>query len=181
MAYYRIGVDVSQLEALARKFPGVKWIVNRAERRTLELIMQMLLNLAVDITHRKELSNTGAYVTSLGTEVRGTPTNFRGILTPAARHGYFVEHGRKPGKMPPRDAIELWVKRKLGITNQRDVESVAYLVRRAIGAKGTIKRFGYKGGEVLADTVKQGRPKIQKMWADMGTWLDAQITQQLSQ
>jgi hypothetical protein len=141
----------------------------------------MLLSLAVDITHRKELVNEGTFVASLGTEVRGTPTNFRGILTPAARHGYWVEHGRKPGKMPPQDAIELWVRRKLGISNDRDVQSVAYLVRRAIGARGTIKRFGYGGGEVLQDTLKEGRPRIHQMWSDMGNWLYSQITAHLSQ
>jgi hypothetical protein len=44
-----------------------------------------------------------------------------------------VETGRAPGRMPPSAPLELWVSRKLGITDP----SVVYLIRRAIGRRGT--------------------------------------------
>lgn len=43
-----------------------------------------------------------------------------------------VEHGRAPGRMPPIAPIQLWVNRKLG-----GDRSVAFLVARAIGRRGT--------------------------------------------
>jgi len=43
-----------------------------------------------------------------------------------------VETGRAPGKMPPYAPIALWVSRKLG-----GDESVIFLIRRAIGRRGT--------------------------------------------
>lgn len=45
-----------------------------------------------------------------------------------AKYAWYVHEGRKPGKMPPIDAVESWAKRK-GID--------PFLVARAIGRKGT--------------------------------------------
>ena len=44
-----------------------------------------------------------------------------------------VEHGRAPGRMPPIGPIELWLRRKAGVTDR----SAAFLVARAIGRRGT--------------------------------------------
>lgn len=44
-----------------------------------------------------------------------------------------VEEGRAPGRMPPMAPIELWLRRKAGINSR----SVAFLVARAIGRRGT--------------------------------------------
>ena len=175
-----IRVDTSQIEALAQLFPVARSAIDYKVRRTLALIMELLLNIAVDITVTKDLVNSGQYLNSLTTEVRGTRTNFRGILTPGAAHGYYVEHGRRPGKAPPPDAIQLWVRRKLGINDDREVKSVAFLIGRAIAERGTIKRFGYGGGDVLKDTLTRGRPQVERLWREMGHNLAREIMQVLS-
>ena len=61
-----------------------------------------------------------------------------------------VESGRAPGRMPPYAPIALWVARKLG-----GDESVIYLVRRAIGRRGT------KGAGMFAKGFAQGLPRVQ--------------------
>ena len=57
----------------------------------------------------------------------------------------FIEDGRKPmtGKMPPEDAIIKWMRKKHIASSNRNIRSVAFLIRRAIW------RDGYKARPVL--------------------------------
>jgi hypothetical protein len=50
-----------------------------------------------------------------------------------------IEHGRRPGKRPPRDPIAQWARRRLGLS-ETEAMSVAFLVARAIGRRGLIGR-----------------------------------------
>ncbi len=50
-------------------------------------------------------------------------------------YGFYVEFGRKGGRPPPPEVIELWVRRKLGLSED-EAEEAAFLVARAIGLKG---------------------------------------------
>ena len=52
-------------------------------------------------------------------------------------YGWFVEHGRGPGKRPPPQVLNLWVKRKLGIGDEKQISQAAFLIGRKIGLKGT--------------------------------------------
>lgn len=58
----------------------------------------------------------------------------------------FVEYGRGPGKMPPIDVIEQWIKIKPVIPepiNGRvpDTRQLAFLIARKIGREGTVGRY----------------------------------------
>jgi len=55
---------------------------------------------------------------------------------PADAYGLFVETGTRP-HFPPPAAIEGWVRRRLGITNDRQVREVAFLIGRKIARSGT--------------------------------------------
>ncbi len=58
------------------------------------------------------------------------------VFNPSA-YGLPVELGRGAGKrQPPSSALELWVRRKLGVPDNR-VKSVAFLIARKIGRQGT--------------------------------------------
>jgi len=61
-----------------------------------------------------------------------------------------VETGRAPGRMPPAAPLELWVSRKLGISDP----GVVYLIRRAIGRRGT------KGAGMFAKGYRDGLPRV---------------------
>lgn len=67
-----------------------------------------------------------------------------------------LEHGRRPGKMPPMAPIKLWVARKLGGDKR-----VAFLVARAIGRRGT-KGAGMfaKGAEVARASAAKRMPAL---------------------
>lgn len=79
---------------------------------------------------------TQANVTSVARAIEGR------VFNPTS-YGMVVELGRTPGKAaPPSSALELWVRRKLGVPENR-VKSVAFLVARKIGKRGTkaVKMF----------------------------------------
>ena len=78
-----------------------------------------------------------------------------GISIFAEGYGTFVEEGRGPGKMPPRNKILEWVKAK-GLTSSNvkykrlnRPKDIAWMIARSIAEKGTIERFGYQGSKFI--------------------------------
>lgn len=57
------------------------------------------------------------------------------IFTPA--HVQFAKYGRGPGKRPPMDAIEQWVKYEGIIIGNLSQKGTAYVIAKSIGDKGT--------------------------------------------
>jgi hypothetical protein len=159
-------IDYEELENLIAKIAESDKVIDRIIKRDGPLMLQLLLSIAKKLTHEKELVNTGAYLSGLQVSrfVGGVGMGYRGMVMPTAGHSWYVERGRNPGKWPPEEAIELWVRRKLGLSDDQEVKSVTFLVRRAIGEMGTIKRFGYKGGEIIKETVTQGRRQVEQVW-----------------
>lgn len=52
-------------------------------------------------------------------------------------YAYYVEFGRRPGKWPPKQPIEDWVKKRGLASTEKDIKGVAFVIRRKIGKKGT--------------------------------------------
>jgi hypothetical protein len=163
---FDVELEAGELEEVLRRFPQVERMVDRRIRAAMERMLAYLQQKAVRITHEKDLVNSGAYVGSLETKIRGwgRGVRMRGQVGPTVAHGEPVERGRKAGKWPPPGPIELWVRRKLGINNDAQVRAVGFLIARAIATKGTIARFGYKGGEVMEETAEQGERRVRNMW-----------------
>lgn len=80
-----------------------------------------------------------------------TPLMAEGEVFMTEPYGPPLEFGRQPGKMPPVDAIEYWVRRKLGIMDDREARSTAYVIARAIGRRGTVGRFMFQLGLSAAE------------------------------
>jgi len=75
-----------------------------------------------------------------------------GINIFAEDYGIFVEEGRGPGKMPPRNKILEWVEsRNLQSINPKykRPKDIAWMIARSIAEKGTIQRFGYQGSKFI--------------------------------
>lgn len=170
-----IELDASELEEVVRRLPEVERLVGRKLRGTMERMLAFLLQKAVAITHSKDLVNSGAYVGSLQTEIRGMGLDLHGRMGPTVTYGEPVERGRGPGRFPPRGPIELWVRRKLGVSGDDEVRAVGFLVARAIATRGTIARFGYGGGKVIETTRKEGEGKVLGMWRGAVTELVKEI------
>lgn len=57
-----------------------------------------------------------------------------------------LEDGRPPGKMPPRESIKSWIE-AVGLVSDLPADSLAYLIARSIGQKGTLlwQQGGHSG------------------------------------
>ena len=93
-----------------------------------------------------------------------------------------VEHGRKPGKMPPIAPIMDWIMRK-GIPlkgkglKKNQAKSMAFGIAKNIAKKGTIKRFGYKGSNFIKDASSKETPNfIKSLTEAMGKDIKFDIT-----
>lgn len=87
---------------------------------------------------------SGTMSASLGYRIEGL------TLTIFSSEKYFtvLETGRKPGKRPPLDVIEEWVKQK-PIISDISTRSLAFLIARKIGEEGSLlHRQGGKSGVI---------------------------------
>ena len=73
----------------------------------------------------------------------------------------FIEEGRKPqtGKMPPEIAIIKWMRRKHIVSSNKNIRSVAILIRRAIW------RDGYNARPVIK-TLSDKTDVLWDKWAE---------------
>ena len=73
----------------------------------------------------------------------------------------FIEEGRKPktGKMPPEGAIIKWMRKKHIVSSNRNIRSVAFLIRRAIW------RDGYNARPVIK-TLSDRTDVLWDKWAE---------------
>lgn len=85
------------------------------------------------------------------------------VFLNTSAHGSIVERGRRPGRWPPREAIERWVRRKFRLRlsemsrrggREAQVRSIAFAVARKIA------RVGIPGKHVLARTEKRLTPIV---------------------
>lgn len=85
-----------------------------------------------------------------------------GSLTGSVRafeYSQQLETGRKPGKFPPRDEIERWIKEKgiaARIENDISISSLAFLISRKIAREGW-DRKNYGGVDLISEVATPER------------------------
>ena len=80
----------------------------------------------------KNLNDTQKASDSLSYVVEGNTLKIEGL-----KRVLFLEYGRRAGTFPPVDVLREWVRRKLGITDKKEINRVAFLIGRKIKEKGT--------------------------------------------
>jgi len=80
----------------------------------------------------------------------------KGVLASPVVYSSVMEYGRRPGKFPPPGPMQLWVRRKLRISNQKDIRSIAFLVSRKIA------RAGIEGRHMFDKGIKAGWPRAKR-------------------
>lgn len=159
-------IDPSEVEAFVKEMAGAREIVNAELLDAMDASLSTLEELAADET---PVGATGHARQSIGTRVRGEPPNFRGEVVMGARYGEPLERGRRPGAWPPRAAIALWVRRKLQVAEE-EVESVAFLIQRAIGQRGTA------GAAMFYKAFERGYPTVLRLWREVPGRIVGRVT-----
>lgn len=102
-----------------------------------------------EVVQRTPVGVTGLLRSSISARIEGQPlTSLRGIIATPSFYAPPVEYGRRPGRMPPPAALRLWAQRVLGDA------SLAFVVARAIGRRGTRGRFMFREG------FRAARPRV---------------------
>ena len=76
------------------------------------------------------------------------------IVGVSAPHAAFMEYGRRPGRMPPAQPIEDWVRQKFSLSSETEIKSLAFVIRRSIAQNGIAPRqFFAKAWDRSTDTM----------------------------
>jgi len=153
MSLLDITFDVSEIYAFAAELEGVTPFVNAEVLDAMDASLSIWKTYAADETP----VSSGAARQSIESVIHGQPPNFHGEVVMGVKYGLPLERGRRPGKWPPRDAIALWVRRKLGVPEDK-VQQVAFLIQRAIGQRGT------KGAAMFYKAYERGYSPIMRIW-----------------
>lgn len=135
----QVTIDTTELNKLIAQFPAL------TSAAVAEL--DKALTMALVVTEGEVIKRTPKGVSGhlqqswQTTQAHTSPTAAMGAVVSNWPYAAAVEYGRKPGKMPPVDAIELWVRRKLQIDDDKRARSVAFVIARAIGRRGTVGRY----------------------------------------
>lgn len=103
---------------------------------------------------------SGDWEKSLEDEVTEANYKYTGTIS-GANYTYWMEHGRKPGKFPPRNAILKWINDKGIIAEGISKNSLAFLIARKIANEGTRVRPG-----IVSDVITQQR--VQDLYDKIG-------------
>jgi hypothetical protein len=116
---------------------------------------------------RTPVGVSGDLARTFSTNVVKGQRAIKGELTNPMIYALPIEKGRRSRKMPPPDHLELWVRRVLGLSDDKEVRSVAFLVARAIGKRGGFHpdfRVGPKGARMVEKGLSAAEPTIQRLF-----------------
>lgn len=102
--------------------------------------------------------NTGILRQGVQTSITGSGTEIVGKVFDPVAYAMPVEMGSRP-HFPPIAPLQLWVRRKLGITDERESRSVAFLIARAISKRGT------KAAEFFKRGIDAGRGQAETLFS----------------
>lgn len=152
-----LGIDYNDMLAFAEDMDGAKRIIDDA--------MLARMQKSLDAFQQAVMVETPVGVSgnlrgSLSTYIEGVSLDWTGTLTTALVYGESVEFGRKPGRMPPPQALELWVVRKWGI-DPANAMGVSWALARHIAAHGTKGAFMFQKG------FDNALPAVMRLWDDL--------------
>lgn len=112
------------------------------------------------------LKASGSYADELEPSVEGDK-----LIMYGAFHSQFMEHGREPGKFPPRKAIEEWIENKKSLPSifKEKKSQFAFLIARKIAKEGIKVPNTHNAGGVITSVVEDFlATDIQMMLDELG-------------
>ncbi len=135
---------------------------------TTDAMLQAVLIVQNAVAQRTPVGVTGDARSNIKQDIYGRALDAEGIFgmvyMPAAiTYGKPLEYGSRP-HFPPPKALELWVKRVLGVPDEQ-VKGVAFLVARKIaGQSPTGKKGGTKGAHMFEKGWEASEQYVNDIW-----------------
>jgi hypothetical protein len=168
-----ISIDVSSLERAARRFEEGPQIL--AEE------MNRAMNMSLDVIEQVVAEETPVGVTesargSIAKEIFGVPLtdDYYGIVEMTVLYSYYLENGRAKGKMPPPQALELWVSRKWGLSG-KEARDAAWGLAYYIGHGSKKGPGGTKGAHMFARGWATTKPIVEGIWQKLPERFNARM------
>ncbi len=154
---------VFDVEGLNQILMGMESIQQAAEAEARDSLEFALTTIRQAVQVRTPV-NFGHLRGSIDYDIYGKGVSLTGVVATPLMYGYYVEYGRRPGRMPPvTEAIELWARRKGIRFPGKTLHQTAFIIARAIARKGTkghhMFRDGFKAVEDKVRAFMRGLPE----------------------
>lgn len=119
-----------------------------------DLLSQFLEAIKQDVIAEQQRQNkiaSGESIRSYEVVTEGNELYTVGQLK-ASNYWDFIENGRGPGKFPPLERIQQWIKEKGIESDLRKIKSLAYVIGKKIAEKGTNQYDQGPAGLLMAAT-----------------------------
>ena len=83
-----------------------------------------------------------------------------GLVISTAEYSQAVHEGRRPGRRPPTEPLQLWAVRKLGLSGD-EAWSAAFAIQRKIGKEGT------EANPFMTRALERSETDIARIWKDV--------------
>lgn len=134
---------------------------DRTPKETRQLVSKIVIIAQSEIQDETPTGAFGFLKGSYDTQVQQRGNTTRGaVINPQPYHDP-VEDGRRPGRRPPTAALVPWVAVRLGVPIEFR-QAVAFLVARAIGARGT------EGAQMVESGWEATRTRVRPMLRKSG-------------
>lgn len=135
--------------------------------RELSVAMEKSLDLLKGQVKVRTPVNTGKLADAINHGITSQFPNLVGFVgaPPGVPYAIVIEKGRKPGTMPPVDAIALWAVRKLGLSPE-EAESAAWGIAKNIQKRGFSPKFkvGPTGAKMFEKGLEASEPHINQLF-----------------
>jgi len=162
-----LDIDLTGLEAAVAELESFPALLGRELTTAMESSLQTLER---EVASRTPV-NTGQLRSSIGHSIVSPFPDLVGQVGTPKEYGIVMEYGRKPGsRMPPVDAIQYWVVRKLQLSAD-EAESAAWAIAKSIAKKGI------EGRHMFEEGLKVAEPTIQKIFNNAAGRATAQVNE----
>jgi len=161
-------ITTTGLDEIVALFENAPGVIEDETHKT----VQMSLDVFQQAVQLETPKFDGHLQASITTEIDGTPVDLTGTVSTPLIYGKPVEDGRAAGRMPPVEAIELWVIRKglqwsytdkRGNTREMTTHQMAYVIARAIG-HGTTRFQKAGGAKMFQKGFDNALPLVEAEW-----------------
>ena len=157
-----IEIDQKSLQKLNMNFDQFARELNRVCKQALANLGQRIISQAQTNLKRGRNIATALLINSGAVKEGADNTILAGFPT---MYAYYLEFGRRAGKWPPFRFVYEWVRVRHMAADDQEAKSIAFLIQRSIGRKGTkphpfLRPAFEKNKRLYEQVIRKGAQKV---------------------